>query len=92
MLDRFSRTRLLLGGDALDKLKSARVAVFGIGGVGSYTAEALVRSGVGSIDIIDDDRVCLTNINRQLFATSGTVGEYKVDVAEKRLLEINPDV
>ena len=92
MLDRFSRTRLLLGGDALDILKSARVAVFGIGGVGSYTAEALVRSGVGNIDIIDDDRVCLTNINRQLFATSSTVGEYKVDVAEKRLLEINPDV
>lgn len=92
MLDRFSRTRLLLGGDALDKLKSVRVAVFGIGGVGSYTAEALVRSGVGNIDIIDDDRVCLTNINRQLFATSSTVGEYKVDVAEKRLLEINPDV
>ena len=73
------------------KLKSARVAVFGIGGVGGYTVEALVRSGIGAIDIIDDDKVCLTNINRQIYATHRTVGKYKVDVAEERIAEINPD-
>lgn len=92
MLNQFSRTELLFGAEAMEKLSAARVAVFGIGGVGSYTAEALVRSGVGAIDIIDDDRVCLTNINRQLFATRKTVGKYKTDVAEERLREINPDV
>ncbi len=92
MLNQFSRTELLFGAEAMEKLAAARVAVFGIGGVGSYTAEALVRSGVGAIDIIDDDRVCLTNINRQLFATRKTVGKYKTDVAEERLREINPDV
>ena len=75
----------------MEKLSQARVAVFGIGGVGSYTAEALVRSGVGAIDLIDDDRICLTNLNRQLFATRDTVGQYKVDVAEKRIHSINPD-
>lgn len=90
MLNQFSRTELLLGKDAMEKLSSARVAVFGIGGVGSYTVEALARSGVGSIDLIDDDKVCLTNINRQLIATRKTVGKYKVDVMKERILEINP--
>ena len=81
MLDQFSRTQLVFGKEAMDKLKGARVAVFGIGGVGGYTVEALARSGVGAIDIIDDDKVCLTNINRQIIATRKTVGKYKVDVA-----------
>ena len=92
MLNQFSRTELIFGKDAMEKLFNSRIAVFGIGGVGSYTAEALVRSGVGAIDIFDDDKVCLTNINRQLFATRKTVGKYKVDVAEERLLDINPNV
>lgn len=91
-MDQFSRTELLLGKAAMEKLRNSRVAVFGIGGVGSYTVEALVRSGIGAIDIFDDDKVCLTNINRQLFATRKTVGKYKVDVAEERLLDINPNV
>ena len=76
----------------MEKLFNSHVAVFGIGGVGSYTVEALVRSGIGAIDIFDDDKICLTNINRQLFATRKTVGKYKVDVAMERLLEINPKV
>ena len=92
MQNQFSRTELLLGGDAMETLRGARVAIFGIGGVGSYTAEALVRGGVGALDLIDDDRVCLTNLNRQLFATRKTVGKYKADVAAERLHEINPDV
>ena len=92
MQNQFSRTELLLGGDAMETLRGARVAIFGVGGVGSYTAEALVRGGVGALDLVDDDRVCLTNLNRQLFATRKTVGKYKVDVAEERLHEINPDV
>ena len=92
MLNQFSRTELLLGSEAMERLQNSRVAVFGIGGVGGYTVEALVRSGVGTIDIIDDDKVCLTNINRQIYATRKTVGKYKVDVAEERCLEINPDV
>lgn len=92
MLNQFSRTELLFGKEAMDKLAKSRVAVFGIGGVGGYTVEALVRSGVGAIDIIDDDRVCLTNINRQLYATRKTVGKYKVDVAAERIAEINPNV
>lgn len=91
MLNQFSRTELLLGKEAMDRLSGARVAVFGIGGVGGYTVEALVRSGVGAVDLIDDDRVCLTNLNRQLFATRTTVGQYKVDVAAKRMAGINPD-
>lgn len=90
MLDQFSRTQLLLGADGMQKLHGARVAVFGIGGVGGYTVEALARSGVGALDLIDDDRVCLTNLNRQIFATRKTVGQYKVDVAQQRILEINP--
>lgn len=91
MLNQFSRTELLFGKEAMEKLASSRVAVFGIGGVGGYTVEALVRSGVGAVDLIDDDKVCLTNLNRQLFATRKTVGQYKVDVAAERMAEINPD-
>lgn len=91
MLNQFSRTELLLGKEAMEKLNNSKVAIFGIGGVGGYTAEALVRSGVGTLDLIDDDKVCLTNINRQIFATRKTVGKYKVDVAEERLHDINPD-
>ena len=90
MLNRFSRTQLLLGQEGMEKLYRARVAVFGIGGVGGYTVEALARSGVGTLDLIDDDKVCLTNLNRQIFATRKTVGQYKVDVAQQRILEINP--
>lgn len=91
MLNQFSRTQLIFGADGMERLHQARVAVFGIGGVGGYTVEALARSGVGTLDLIDDDRVCLTNINRQIFATRKTVGEYKVDVAEARIHEINPE-
>ena len=90
MLTQFSRTELLLGKEGMDRLAHARVAVFGIGGVGGYTVEALARSGVGTLDLIDDDKVCLTNLNRQLHATRKTVGKYKVDVAEERVKEINP--
>ena len=85
MLNQFSRTQLLLGQDGMDRLFRARVAVFGIGGVGGYTVEALARSGVGTLDLIDDDRVCLTNLNRQILATRKTVGQYKVDVAQERI-------
>lgn len=92
MLNQFSRTELLFGRDAMEKLANARVAVFGIGGVGGYTVEALIRSGVGAIDLIDDDKVCLTNINRQIYATRKTVGKYKVDVAAERIADINPSV
>lgn len=92
MLNQFSRTQLLLGKDAMDKLRTCRVAVFGIGGVGGFVCEALVRSGVGRFDLIDDDKVCLTNINRQIIATRKTIGQYKVDVMKERMLEINPDV
>ena len=91
MLNQFSRTELLIGKEGIEKLAKSRVAVFGIGGVGSYTVEALVRSGLGTIDIIDDDKVCITNLNRQLYATRKTVGKYKVDVAKERILDINPD-
>lgn len=90
MLNQFSRTELLFGREAMEKLASARVAVFGIGGVGGYTVEALARSGVGALDLIDDDRVCLTNINRQILATRNSIGKYKVDEAEQRILSINP--
>ena len=91
MLNQFSRTQLIFGAEGMERLFRARVAVFGIGGVGGYTVEALARSGVGTLDLIDDDRVCLTNVNRQIFATRKTVGQYKVDVAQARILEINPD-
>lgn len=92
MLNQFSRTQLLLGKEAMEKLQQSRVAVFGIGGVGGYVCEALVRSGVGAFDLIDDDKVCLTNLNRQIIATRKTVGKYKVDVMKERMQEINPDV
>lgn len=91
MLNQFSRTELIFGKEAMEKLAASRVAVFGIGGVGGYTVEALVRSGIGAIDLIDDDKVCLTNINRQIYATRKTVGKYKVDVAAERISEINPE-
>lgn len=90
MLNQFSRTELLFGSQAMEKLANARVAVFGVGGVGGFVVEALARSGVGAFDIIDDDKVCLTNINRQIIATRKTVGKYKVDVMKERILEINP--
>lgn len=92
MENQFSRTELLLGKGALQKLKNSRVAVFGIGGVGGYVVEALARSGVGELDIIDNDTVALSNINRQIIASHSTVGQYKTDVMEKRLLDINPDI
>ena len=92
MLNQFSRTELLFGREAMQRLARSRVAVFGIGGVGGYAVEALVRSGIGAVDLIDDDKVCLTNINRQIYATRKTVGKYKVDVAAERIAEINPDV
>ena len=91
MLNQFSRTELLFGKEAMEKLQNSRVAVFGIGGVGGYVCEALVRSGVYHFDLIDDDQVCLTNLNRQIIATRKTIGQYKVDVMRERILEINPD-
>ena len=92
MLNQFSRTELIFGHEAMEKLAKARVAVFGLGGVGGHAAEALARSGVGTLDLIDDDKVCLTNLNRQIFATSSTIGRYKADVAEERLRDIAPDI
>lgn len=91
MSDQFSRTRLLYGDDAVKKFSSSRVAVFGIGGVGGHVTEALVRSGIGAIDIIDNDTVSVTNINRQIIATLETVGKYKVDVMQDRIKTLNPD-
>lgn len=90
MLNQFSRAQLLFGAGGMERLFQARVAVFGIGGVGGYTVEALARSGIGTLDLIDDDRVCLTNLNRQILAVHSTVGQYKVDVARRRILDINP--
>lgn len=92
MENQFSRTEMLLGSEAMQRLANSRVAVFGVGGVGGYTVEALVRSGVGAIDVIDNDDVSLTNINRQIIATHKTVGRAKVDVIEERALDINPNV
>jgi len=92
MLNQFSRTQLLLGEEAMEKLKNARVAVFGVGGVGGYVCEALVRSGVGHFDLIDNDTVSITNINRQIIATMKTVGRYKTEVMKERMLDINPEV
>lgn len=92
MLNQFSRTQLLIGEEGIEKLSKSRVAVFGIGGVGGYVCEALVRSGVGKFDIVDDDKVCLTNLNRQIIATRKTVGRYKVEVMAERMRDINPDV
>ena len=91
MLNQFSRTELLIGKDGIEKLKNAKVAIFGIGGVGSFVAEGLVRAGVENFVLIDDDKICLTNINRQIIATRKTVGKYKVDVMKERILEINPN-
>ena len=92
MLTQFSRTELLLGREGMEKLQAARVAVFGIGGVGGYTVEALARSGVGALDIIDDDKVCLTNLNRQIIALHSTGGQYKTEVAAARIRDICPDI
>ena len=91
-MEKFLRTEMLIGKDAVEKLKNSRVAIFGIGGVGGYALEALVRAGIGEIDIIDSDDVAVSNINRQILATTETIGQKKVDVAEKRAKEINPDV
>lgn len=91
MSDQFSRTELLLGNTAMETLKNSRVAVFGVGGVGGYVCEALVRSGVGHFDLIDNDKVSLTNLNRQIIATHKTIGRDKVEVMKERILEINPD-
>ncbi len=91
MNEAFTRTEAMLGKDALQKLKNSKVAVFGIGGVGGYACEALARSGVGTIDLIDNDVVSVTNINRQIIASTKTVGEYKVDVMAQRIKDINPD-
>ncbi|MBQ9211816.1 MAG: tRNA threonylcarbamoyladenosine dehydratase [Clostridia bacterium] len=90
MQNQFSRSRLLLGADGMDRLSQARVAVFGIGGVGGYVCEALARTGVGALDLIDDDRVCLTNVNRQILATIKTVGKQKTEVMADRIHDINP--
>ena len=91
MNEQFLRTAMLLGGEAIEKLRKARVAVFGIGGVGGYTVEALARAGIGRIDVIDNDTVSLSNINRQILATHSTVGMPKVEAAKKRILDINPN-
>lgn len=90
MLNEFSRTRLLIGGEGMERLKNAKVAVFGVGGVGGYVVEALARSGVGTLELIDNDKISITNINRQIIAAHSTVGRYKVDVAKERILDINP--
>ena len=91
MSEQFSRTELLLGKEAIETLSKSRVAVFGVGGVGGFAAEALARSGVGALDLIDNDTVCLSNINRQIYATHSSVGRFKVDVAAERIADINPD-
>ena len=91
MTDQFSRTQLLYGAEIMERFASSRVAVFGIGGVGGYVVEALARSGIGALDLIDNDMVCLSNINRQIIATNKTVGMYKVDVAQERIKDISPD-
>ncbi len=91
-LNQFSRTELVMGSNSLEKIANSRVAVFGVGGVGGYVVEALARTGIGTLDLIDDDRICLTNINRQILATRKTVGQYKVDVAAQRVHDICPDI
>lgn len=91
MAERFSRTELIFGENAMKRLAAARVAVFGVGGVGGYAVEALARSGIGALDLIDDDRVSISNLNRQIIALESTVGQYKVDVAAARIHDINPD-
>ncbi len=91
MLNQFSRTELLIGKEGIEKLQKAKVAIFGIGGVGSFVVEGLVRAGVGNFILVDDDKICLTNLNRQIIATRKTIGKYKVDVMKERILEINPN-
>ncbi len=90
MENQFSRTELLIGRESLQRLQKARVAVFGVGGVGGYAVEALARSGIGALDLIDHDKVSLTNLNRQIYALHSTIGKYKTDVARERILDINP--
>lgn len=90
MLDQFSRTELIIGKEAIEKLNNSKVAVFGIGGVGSFVVEGLVRAGIGNFILVDDDKVCLTNLNRQIIATHKTIGKPKVEVAKERILDINP--
>lgn len=92
MNEQFSRSELIFGEEAMERLAKSRVAVFGVGGVGGYVVEALARSGIGALDIIDNDTVALTNLNRQIIALHSTIGEYKVDVAARRVLDINPDI
>ena len=91
MLNQFSRTELLIGKEAIEKLSKSKIAIFGIGGVGSFVVEGLVRAGIGKFVLVDDDKICLTNLNRQILATRKTVGKYKVEVAKERILEINPN-
>ena len=91
MSNQFSRTQMMFGKEAMEKLENSRVAVFGLGGVGGYTVEALARSGIGTLDLFDHDIVSITNINRQIYATTKTVGKYKTDIAKERILDINPD-
>ena len=91
MLNQFSRTELLIGKDGIEKLQNSKVAIFGIGGVGSYVVEALARAGIGSFILVDNDEICETNINRQIIATTKTIGRLKVDVAKERILDINPN-
>ena len=91
MLTQFSRTQLIYGSEAMAKLAQSRVLIIGVGGVGGYAVEALARSGIGTLDLVDDDRICLTNLNRQLFATHATIGRYKVEVAQERVKDICPD-
>ncbi len=90
--EQFTRTERLLGADAMERLAASRVAVFGVGGVGGYAVEALARSGVGTLDLIDNDKVCESNLNRQIIALHSTLGQYKVDVAAQRARDINPDI
>ena len=91
MLNQFSRTELLIGKESIEKLNKAKVAVFGIGGVGSFVVEGLARAGIGNFILVDDDKICLTNLNRQIIATRKTIGKPKVEIAKERILEINPD-
>lgn len=91
MINQFSRTEMLFGRENMQTFKNSRIAVFGIGGVGGYAAEALARSGIGTLDLIDNDKISITNINRQIFATFKNIGKYKIDVAKERILDINPD-
>ena len=91
MLNQFSRTELLIGKEGIEKLQKAKVAIFGIGGVGSFVVEGLARAGVGNFILVDNDDICLTNLNRQIIATHKTLGMSKVEVAKQRILEINPN-